>query len=103
MIQCVTLLTFFQWFLLIPTDHNVIEDWELAYDTVTDCDGHAFKRDTLSEDKCVFEFHKNNQYKRYIWGQETGGTYNITKNTLELNETYRKGGKTRKLTVGESP
>ncbi|MCK4663984.1 MAG: hypothetical protein KAT68_14040 [Bacteroidales bacterium] len=43
--------------------------------------------------KHTIEFIENGKYKRFIWGFESGGSYQINKNELWLNEKYKIGDK----------
>lgn len=39
----------------------------------------------------TFEFFENGDYTRFIWGFESGGTFQLAENELRLNENYRIG------------
>lgn len=45
------------------------------------------------DEKSTIEFFESGKYKRFIWGFESGGTFQIAGNELRLNEKYRIGDK----------
>ena len=68
-------------------EQNIIGKWELIYTDFIDGRMNALN------DGSTFEFSENGNYIRFVWGFESGGTYQVTGNELWLDEKYRIGDK----------
>ncbi|MCD4664031.1 MAG: hypothetical protein K8R68_02095, partial [Bacteroidales bacterium] len=65
--------------------------WDLDYKNTKDCSGNIMTEN--ENKKNTIEFFENSKYKRFIWGFESGGSYQINKNELWLDEKYKIGDK----------
>ena len=72
--------------------------WELDYNSTKDFYGNIMTKNDEKEN--TLEFFENGKpalpagrYKRFIWGFESGGTFQISENELWLDEQYRIGDK----------
>ena len=73
------------------SEQLIIGKWELDYKSTKDFYGNIMTNNDEKEN--TLEFFENSKYKRFIWGFESGGTFQITGNEFRLDEKYRIGDK----------
>ena len=69
-------------------ESSIIGHWEIDYKNLRDCDeGKKIKH--VKGKESSFDFYNNGNYRRLIWGFESGGTYTLNQSELILNEKYQ--------------
>ena len=93
----ITILPYWLYGQKIDTENTVNQEkfiigkWELDYKSTKDFYGNIMTENDKKEN--TLEFFENSEYKRFVWGFESGGTFKIAENELRLDEKYRIGDK----------